>query len=106
MEDKHFARYSLPRPKQEVVDEAERNGESVHFGTLMELVHKKHAELSKEYWEYKGRVVFRGDCVRDETGFYAVFSEQGTSSSRLEAAKFMDAIARMPGNDGEDSDAR
>ena len=35
----------------------------------------------------------------------AVFSEQGTSASHLAAAKLLDAIAWMPGNEGEDSDA-
>ena len=35
----------------------------------------------------------------------AVFSEQGTSASHMAAAKFMDAVARMPDCDGEDSDA-
>ncbi len=43
---------------------------------------------------YKGRIVFRGDIVKDEKGFLAIFSEQGTSDSLLEAAKMMDAIAR------------
>ena len=55
--------------------------------------------------EFKGRIVFRGDIVRDESGCFAVFSEQGTSASHLSAAKFLDAIARMLGNDGQDSDA-
>ena len=50
--------------------------------------------------------MFRGDQVKDEWGFQAVFSEQGTSASHCAAAKFLDAIARLPGNDGEDSDAR
>ena len=34
-----------------------------------------------------------------------VFSEQGTSASRMAAAKFLDAISRFDGNDGEESDA-
>ena len=54
---------------------------------------------------FKGRVVFRRDNVRGESGHLAVFSEQGTSASHLVAAKFLDAIARMPENDGQDSDA-
>ena len=35
----------------------------------------------------------------------AVFSEQGTSASHMAAAKICDAIARLPGNNGEDADA-
>jgi len=49
--------------------------------------------------------VFRGDIVKDENGQFAVFTEQGASASHMAAAKFMDAISRLPGNGGEDSDA-
>ena len=66
----------------------------------------KHADLSKDKQKYKGRVVFRGDNVRDESGFFAVYSEQGTSASHQSAAKFLDAIARFPNCSGEDSDAQ
>ena len=54
---------------------------------------------------YKGRVVFRGDQVKDEIGHYAVFTEQGASASHLTSANLLDAIARMPGCAGGDSDA-
>ena len=43
--------------------------------------------------------------MKDEDGQFAVFTEQGASASNLSAAKFFDSVARMPGNDGEDSDA-
>ena len=92
-------------PKHKVRERARARGITVHFGNVMELVFEKHSELRQELRKYKGRVVFRGDTVTDETGFYAVFTEQGTSASHLSAAKFLDAIARMPGNDGGDSDA-
>ena len=71
----------------------------------MPLCHVKHSELAEEFHSHKGRVVFRGDNVRDEQGHLAVFSEQGTSASHIAAAKFLDALARFHGNDGEDSDA-
>ena len=50
-------------------------------------------------------MVFRGDTVKDESGFYAVFTEQGASASQMAAGKFLDTIARMPGMKGEASDA-
>ena len=71
----------------------------------MGLCHEKHSELPPQDRVYKGRVVLRGDQIKDESGFNAVFSEQGTSSSEISTAKFMDAIAKMPGNPGENSDA-
>ena len=71
----------------------------------MDLCHLKHAELQTSVQKYKGRVVFRGDRVKDETGFYAVFTEQGASASQMAAAKFLDTIARMPGMAGQAADA-
>ena len=37
--------------------------------------------------KYKGRVVLRGDMVKDDSGSYAVFSELGSSTSQMTAAK-------------------
>ena len=91
--------------KEDVIARAKRTGKTIHFGSLMDLCHEKHSELPPERRTYKGRVVFRGDQVKDETGCYAVFSEQGTSASHLSAAKSLDYIARIPGNAGGDSDA-
>ena len=92
-------------PKAKVIRDAKAKGRSVHFGSLMDLCHIKNSQMGKEFWSYKGRIVFRGDIVKDEDGMFAVFTEQGASASNMAAAKFMDAIARMPGCDGEDSDA-
>ena len=91
--------------QDDVITMYDRQGEPVHFGSVRALCHEKHSELQFEKPEYKGRVVFRGDIVRDNDGYYAVFSEQGTSSSHMAATKFLDAIARCPDCDGEDSDA-
>ena len=57
------------RPKAEVIAEAQKKNMSVHFGRFMDLCHLKHAELNQEVQRYKGRVVFRGDQVKDETVF-------------------------------------
>ena len=51
-------------------------------------------------------MVLGGSNVRDEHGVQAVFQEQGTSASHMICAKFLDAIARIPGNAGEDSGAQ
>ena len=65
-----------PKPRSEVIKAAEARGISVHFGDLMGLCFLKHAELAEHLQVYKGRVVFRGDRVKDETTAYAVFTEQ------------------------------
>ena len=55
--------------------------------------------------KYKGRVVLRGDIVQDDSGSYAVFTEQGSSASQMTASKVMDIISRLPGCAGQAADA-
>ena len=43
--------------------------------------------------KFNGRVVLRGDIVKDDSGSHAVFTEQGSSSSQMTAAKVMDVVA-------------
>ena len=50
-------------------------------------------------------MVCRGDPVKDEDGIFVVFTDQGSSSSHMASANFRDAIGRMPGCNGGDSDA-
>ena len=38
----------------------------------------------------KGRVVLRGDMVKDDAGAYAAFTEKGSSASQMTAAKVME----------------
>ena len=45
----------------------------------------------------KVEFVLRGDIVKDDSGSYAVFTNQGSSASQMTAAKVMDIISRLPG---------
>ena len=71
----------------------------------MAICHVKNAELEPQFQKYKGRVVLRGDTVKDDSGAFAVFTEQGSSASQMMGAKVMDIIARLPDCDGQASDA-
>ena len=93
------------RNKKEVIDEARKKGRKVHFASLMDICHLKNAELEAKHQKYKGRVVLRGDIVKDDSGSYAVFTEQGSAASQMTAAKIMDIISRLPGCDGHAADA-
>ena len=81
------------------------SGATVHFASLMDICHLKNAELEAKHQKYKGRVVLRGDIAKDNSGSYAVFTEQGSSASQMTAAKIMDIISRLPGCDGQAADA-
>ena len=93
------------RSKKEVIDEARTKGAKVHFASLMDICHLKNAELEAKHQKYKGRVVLRGDIVKDDSGAFAVFTEQGSSASQMTAAIVMDIISRLPGCDGRAADA-
>ena len=95
------------KSKKEVIDEAreDTSGAKVHFASLMDICHLKNAELEAKRQKYKGRVVLRGDIVKDNSGSYAVFTEQGSSASQMTVAKIMEIISRLPGCDGQAADA-
>ena len=63
-----------------VITEARKEGKTVHFASSMDLCHLKSSE---------------GDIVMDDSGSYAVFTEQGSS------AKVMDIVSRLPGCAGQ-----
>ena len=65
----------------------------------------QRSSCETEHQKYKGRVVLRGDIVKDDSGSCAVFTEQGSSASQMTAAKVMDVISRLPGCDGQAADA-
>ena len=43
--------------------------------------------------------------MKDDSGSYAVFTEQGSSASQTTAAKIKDIISRLPGCEGQAADA-
>ena len=88
-----------------MIDEARMSGATVHFASLMDICHLKNAELEAKHQKYKGRIVLRGDIVKDDSESHAVFTEQGSSASQMTAAKIMDFISRLPGCDGQAADA-
>ena len=49
--------------------------------------------------KYNGRVVLRGDIVKDDSG------ASGSSASQMTAETVMDALARLRGCDGQAADA-
>ena len=59
---------------------------SVHFTTSMALC---HSELAEHLQNHQGRVVFRGDSVKDDTACQAVLTEQGASASQMTAATIL-----------------
>ena len=65
----------------------------------------KNAELEAKHQKYKGRVLLRGDIVKDNSGSAAVITELGSSASQMTAARVMDIISSLPGCAGQAADA-
>ena len=88
-----------------MIDEARMSGATVYFASLMDICHLKNVELGAKHQKYKGRVVLRGDIVKDNSGSHALFTKQGSSASQMTATKIMDIISRLPVCDGQAADA-
>ena len=87
-----------------MIEGARNKGRNVHFASLVDLCHLKNPKLEPPYQKYKGRIVLRGDIVKDDSGSFAVFTEQGSSASQMTAAKVMDIISTLPGCAGQAAD--
>ena len=59
--------------KKEVFLEAQMEKKKVHFATLMDICQFKNVELEQKYQKHTGRVVLRGDFVKDDSHSNAVF---------------------------------
>ena len=64
------------KEKAEVQAKSDQTGIPVHFAELMALCFLKNAELGEALRKYKGRVVLRGDNIKDKEGYQVVFTEQ------------------------------
>ena len=66
------------RNKREVTDDARKEGKTVHFCVIDgHLSSRDFGVGTKILKKYKGRIVFRGDIVKDDSGFHAAFAEEG-----------------------------
>ena len=70
----------------------------------MDICHLKNAELEAKHQKYKGRVVLRGDVVKDNLARMPYSPEQGSSASQMTAVKVLDVTARLFGCAGQASD--
>ena len=82
-------RVTKVKSKKEVIEQAQKEGRTVRFATLMDLCHLTR-NWNRSSRKYNGRVVQGEDGVKDDSGSDAVFTEQGSSASQMTAAKVLD----------------
>ena len=90
---------------KDVSARANKAEETIHLGSLLELVYEKHSELPKEQRKLKGRVVFLGNQVKDQCGATAVFEEMSSAPAGMEASRYCDAWGCFEGHITEQADA-
>ena len=73
-----------PQEHASVQAKARRTGTKVHFEKLMSIASIKFWELAKHLQKVKGRIVYRGDCAKDEEGAAAVYRELGASPTSVQ----------------------
>ena len=73
---------------------------TAHLGRIFELCFEKHPELpeSNKLRKFKGRVVFQGNEVKDQSWNAAVFQETSSCPATMEAAKAADCYGLIPGH--------
>ena len=86
--------------------QARKEGKHVYVGNLLELVTQKHSELDDgdPNKVYKGRIVYRGDDIRDEFYDHALFGDIASAPSSMAASKVCDAWGALPGHQTQLSD--
>ena len=90
---------SKVREWADVRDEAKRANKRIHVGMVFGICVEKGSELPEGYpgRRYKGRVVLRGNDVRDESHFLATFQDLGSAPASMAAGKFLDFLGLLPG---------
>ena len=68
----------------DVCSEAKKTGISVHFGQFMTIASVKFFELAKHLQKMNGRIVYRGDCAKDEYGSAAAYQELGANPTSVQ----------------------
>ena len=91
------------KSKKAVVFLEAKRDRKIHIAALMDISHLKKMWRTR-IAEMQRQSRAPGDTVKDDSGAYAVLSEQRSSAS-LMTAKKVNVIARLPGCDGQAADA-
>ena len=71
----------------------------------MTIVSEKYAELKEHLRVLKGRIVFRGDIVRDENGALGVFQNLAANPTSVQGLNHCIAYGELPGHKTTQADA-
>ena len=88
----------LVREWGDVRAEAKKMNIRMHVGMVFGICVEKGSELPEGSpgRKYKGRVVFRGSDVRDESHYLATFQDLGSAPASMSSGKFLDFLGLLP----------
>ena len=92
-------------PLHEIRSWARAKGVHIKVAELLTLVGIKHHELEPAHWRWKGRIVYRGDMVRDQFSNVVLFEQTATTPTSLVALNAAIWYACRKGNAASCSDA-
>ena len=92
------------RSKKEVIDDVRTKGAKVHFASMIDICLLKMPNCRRSTKNTKVEL-YSVVIVKDDSGSYAVLTEQGSSASQMTSAKVMDIMSRLPGCAGQAPDA-
>ena len=84
---------------------AKKKGIKIHMGQLMSICSEKFAEMAEHLRVLKGRIVFRGDIVKDQEGAAAVFQDLAANPTSIAGINNNLAYGLIPGHKTTTADA-
>ena len=68
-------------PAHLLKQQAKARGEEIRIAGVVTLAGIKHSELPEVFHRYKGRIVYRGDQIRNQSGEHVFFAENETATT-------------------------
>ena len=96
------------RAWKDVANEARDRKQKVHVGRVFDILVIKNSALPEGHplRKYKGRVVFEGCYVRDESGKMAIFADLSSAPATMQVGKIADFYGALEGHGCEQADAQ
>jgi len=91
--------------RQDLITQNKKSGIRIHLGQLMSICSEKFAELAEHLRVLKGRIVFRGDIVKDQDGAAAIFQDLAANPTSIAGINNNIAYGLLPGHKTTTADA-
>ena len=89
--------WSSVAEEADVKKRAIEKGETIHLADLLAICSEKHVELDPSFRQLKGRVCFRGDAAKTESGNNALYQTLSASPASIVGANAIICFGLMKG---------